>query len=103
MSLIVAQHVDAEHTVLEQRGDYRAQMVNTHEQGRLRCIGGHGHHGGYRDSMAPRNAVGGDDIDGAGGVTHPVQELLPQGPFRRRCPRFSWRTAHAQLVLLGKR
>ena len=78
MRLIVAQHIDAEHAVLEHRGDHRAQMMNAHQQRRLRRIGRHRHHGGYRHAVPPRDAVGGHDVDGTRGMAHAVQESLPQ-------------------------
>jgi len=80
MGLIVAQHVDAKHAVLSTAA-ITGSNGNTHQQGRLGRVRRHGTPWRIRHPMTPRNAVGGDHIDGAGGVTHSEQELLPQGPF----------------------
>ncbi len=94
MRLIVAQHVDAEHPVLEQRGDHGAQVMNAHQKGGLRSIGRYRHHGGHSDAMAPGDAIGGDHIHGAGGMAHAMQELLPQGAISRRRRWLIPRTTH---------
>ena len=94
MRLIVAQHIDAKHAVLEHRRNHRTQMMDAHQQRRLRRVRRDGYHGGHGHPVAPGDAVGGHHIDRGGGITHAVQELLPQGAIRCCRRQFIRRATH---------
>ncbi len=97
--LILAQHVDAEHAVLQQRIRHRTQMMNAHQQRRARRIRGHRDHRGHGDPMPARDAIRRDHIDGARRVAHAEQKLLPERTHIGRGLRRRYRSRHGRPTL----
>jgi hypothetical protein len=83
MRLIFAQHVDAEHAVLQQRIGNGTQMMDADQQCRSRRVRRDRHHGGHRDPMPARDTIRSHHVHGTSRMAHAEQELLAQSRLWR--------------------